>query len=139
VSGAMLSIREDMKLTDLQQEVVVSATVAAAVVASACGGAANDRFGRRPVLLFAAGTFTIGAVMLGAAPSYAMLVLGRLVVGIGIGLASLTAPVYIAEAAPAQLRGKLLTLNTLLITAGQFGGKKDCSNLTTCVIALYHV
>jgi MFS transporter, SP family, solute carrier family 2 (myo-inositol transporter), member 13 len=124
----MLSIRDDMNLTDLQQEVVVSATVAAAVVASACGGSANDKFGRRPVLLFAAGTFTLGAVMLGAAPSYAMLVLGRLVVGVGIGLASLTAPVYIAEAAPAQLRGKLLTLNTLLITAGQFGGK-NCSHL----------
>ena len=58
--------------------------------------------------------------MLGVAQSFAVLVFGRLIVGIGIGLASLTAPIYISEAAPAHLRGKLLTLNTLLITAGQF-------------------
>lgn len=43
----------------------------------------------------------------------------RLVVGVGIGLASLTTPVYIAEASPSHIRGKLVTLNTLFITVGQ--------------------
>ncbi|KAG5187824.1 solute carrier family 2, member 13-like protein [Tribonema minus] len=120
VSGAMLKIRAELGLSDVQQEAVVSATIAAAVVASALGGAASQAYGRRPVLLFAAATFTAGAALLGAAPGFGALLAGRAVVGAGIGLASLTAPVYIAEAAPTRLRGRLLTLNTLLITAGQF-------------------
>lgn len=119
ISGAMLLIDADFDLTDFQEEVVVSVTIGAAAVASLAGGTAMQNWGRRPVIIFAGAVFTVGAVVLAAAQSYGDLVIGRLIVGVGIGLASLTTPVYIAEAAPANLRGKLVTLNTLFITGGQ--------------------
>lgn len=119
ISGAMLLIDADFDLTDIQEEVVVSVTIGAAAVASLAGGTCMQNWGRLPVIIFAGVVFTIGAVVLAAAQSYADLVIGRLIVGIGIGSASLTTPVYIAEAAPAHLRGKLVTLNTLFITGGQ--------------------
>ncbi|CAM9498923.1 unnamed protein product [Phaeothamnion confervicola] len=119
ISGAMLKIREEFGLSEWEQEVVVSVTVAGAIAGSVFGGPANQRFGRRPVILFSAATFTLGAILMAAARSFFALACGRLVVGVGIGIASLTAPIYIAEAAPSHLRGTLLTLNTLLITVGQ--------------------
>lgn len=119
VSGAMLLIRDTFSLTEFQQEVVVSVTIVGAVTASLGGGPLMEHCGRRPVILAAAVIFTVGAFLLAAARSYAELVMGRLVVGLGIGLASLATPVYIAEAAPSNMRGTLVTLNTLLITVGQ--------------------
>ncbi|CAM9675705.1 unnamed protein product [Choristocarpus tenellus] len=120
VSGAMLLLTKQFDLSDFQEEVVVSITIAGAILASMVGGRAMSHFGRRPVILLAAAIFTVGAIVLAAAQTYDGLVLGRLVVGIGIGLASLATPVYIAEASPSHLRGTLVTLNTLLITLGQF-------------------
>lgn len=119
ISGALLLIKDDFNLTDYQNSVVVAITIAAAVTASLAGGPAMEHLGRRPVILTAAIIFTGGAVLLAAARSYFELVCGRLVVGLGIGLASLSTPVYIAEAAPSHLRGSLVTLNTLFITCGQ--------------------
>ncbi len=120
VSGAMLKIKEDMELGPWQEETVVSATIAGAIIGSIIGGSLNDLVGRKPVIAAAAATFTVGAAMLGFAGSFGMLTVGRVVVGIGIGLASITTPVYIAEAAPSSMRGQLVTVNTLLITIGQF-------------------
>ena len=119
ISGAMLLIAADFDLSNVQEEVVVTITIAAAVTAALAGGPAMEHWGRRPIILLAAIIFTIGAVMLAAAGSFAGLVTGRLVVGVGIGLANLATPVYIAEAAPSHVRGKLVTLNTLFITVGQ--------------------
>ena len=119
VSGAMLLIKKDFGLSDSEEEVVVSITIASAVVAAVAGGPGMERFGRKPSILLAAVIFTVGAVLLAAARSYVELVFGRLVIGFGIGLASLTTPVYIAEAAPSNVRGTLVTLNTLFITVGQ--------------------
>lgn len=119
VSGAMLLIADEFSLTELQQEIVVSITIVGAVTASLTGGPTMEHFGRKPAILTAAVIFTLGAVLLAAARTYGELVAGRLIVGLGIGLASLTTPVYIAEAAPSHMRGTLVTLNTLFITCGQ--------------------
>lgn len=120
VSGAMLKIRDDLNLSNVEQETVVTATIVAAMLSSGIGGYASEFFGRKPVILFAAMTFSVGALVLGFATSFFVLVIGRLIVGVGIGLASLTAPVYIAECALPEVRGRLVTVNILLITLGQF-------------------
>ncbi len=120
VSGAMLKIREDMELEPWQEETVVSVTVAGAIIGSLIGGPLNDLVGRKPMMTAAATIFTVSAFMLGFAGSFGMLTLGRVVIGIGIGLASVTTPVYIAECAPSSIRGRLVIVNTLLITLGQF-------------------
>lgn len=120
VSGAMLPMKRAFDLTAEQQEVVVSSTVFAAFISSLFGGTMNDKFGRRFCILFAAIVFTFGSLLLFVAWSYPILVIGRIILGIGIGVASLTTPVYIAEVAIPNMRGQLVTINTLMITFGQF-------------------
>ncbi|XP_030071744.1 proton myo-inositol cotransporter isoform X1 [Microcaecilia unicolor] len=120
VSGAMLLLKKQMNLTALWQELVVSSTVGAAALSALLGGLLNGTCGRRPSILIASCFFTAGAVVLAAAGNKETLLAGRVVVGLGIGLASMTIPVYIAEAAPSHLRGRLVTINTLFITGGQF-------------------
>ena len=66
------------------------------------GGVLNDRLGRKFVTILASLIFTVGAGLLGAAQNVETLVAGRLVVGLGIGFASMTVPVYIAESAPGR-------------------------------------
>ncbi|XP_067683406.1 proton myo-inositol cotransporter-like [Haliotis asinina] len=120
VSGAMLLVKNDFTLTSVGEEVVVSVTIGSAFVAALCGGVLNDKFGRKSTTILASFVFTVGGVILGAAQNFAMLVTGRLILGIGIGLASMTVPMYIAECAPSHLRGRLVTVNVLFITGGQF-------------------
>ncbi|KAL1276062.1 hypothetical protein QQF64_035685, partial [Cirrhinus molitorella] len=120
VSGAMLLLKRDMNITALWQELLVSGTVAAAAVSALLGGYLNGLFGRRVCILTASFTFAIGAIVLGSAPNKEALLVGRLIVGLGLGIASMTVPVYIAETSPPHLRGRLVTINTLFITAGQF-------------------
>ncbi|KAE8616176.1 hypothetical protein XENTR_v10008737 [Xenopus tropicalis] len=120
VSGAMLLLKREMNLSALWQELLVSSTVGAAALSALAGGVLNGVLGRRPCILMASLLFTAGAVILAAARDKETLLGGRVVVGLGIGIASMTVPVYIAEAAPPHLRGRLVTINTLFITGGQF-------------------
>jgi len=120
ISGAMLPLAKDFALSPVQEEMIVSSTVFAAFLASLGGGSLNNSCGRRFAILVASGVFTVGAIIMGFAWNYNSMLLGRIIVGIGIGLASLTTPVYIAEVAQPSLRGKLVTVNQLLVTFGQF-------------------
>jgi SP family myo-inositol transporter-like MFS transporter 13 len=120
ISGAMLPIARAFSLTDVQQEVVVSSTVLAAFCSSLFGGSMNRSLGRRYSILIAAGVFTVGSAILAVCWDFPSLVVGRIVVGVGIGIASLTTPMYIAEVALPRMRGQLVTINALLVTIGQF-------------------
>mmetsp|Transcript_17002 Transcript_17002/g.32180 ORF Transcript_17002/g.32180 Transcript_17002/m.32180 type:complete len:723 (+) Transcript_17002:243-2411(+) len=120
ISGAMPPIARALDLTNVQQEVVVSSTVLAAFATSLFGGSMNKKYGRKHTILTASVVFTIGALLMAAAWDYESLVLGRIIVGGGIGLASLTTPIYIAEVAAPAMRGTLVTINGLLICFGQF-------------------
>lgn len=120
VSGAMIQLRSHFQLNYLWQELVVSVTIAGAWAFAIVAGMATDAFGRKPVILVASFVFTVGAVLMGVAFNKGMLLGGRLIVGAGIGLASMSVPVYIAEVAPAELRGFLVTINQVFITGGQF-------------------
>jgi SP family myo-inositol transporter-like MFS transporter 13 len=120
ISGAMLPINRAFQLTDAQREVIVSSTVLSAFCASLVGGNLNRHYGRRGSILLAAAVFSVGSGILGFCWNYSSLVVGRIVVGIGIGIASLTTPLYIAEVAMPRLRGQLVTINALLVTFGQF-------------------
>lgn len=120
ISGAMLPIRRAFNLTPFQQEVVVSSTVLSAFFSSLAGGTLNNKSGRRVSILFAAAVFAIGSILLMVAINYHTLVLGRIIVGIGIGVASLTTPIYIAEVAEPRMRGTLVTINAFMVTFGQF-------------------
>lgn len=94
--------------------------VAGAIVGAAIGGWANDKFGRRSAILMADFLFLIGAIVMAVAPNPSLIVVGRVFVGLGVGMASMTAPLYISEASPAKIRGALVSTNGFLITGGQF-------------------
>lgn len=98
----------------------MSMAVAGAIVGAAIGGWANDKFGRRSAILMADFLFLVGAIIMAAAPNPSLLVVGRVFVGLGVGMASMTAPLYISESSPAKIRGALVSTNGFLITGGQF-------------------
>lgn len=123
ISGALLYIRDDFSSVDKKtwlQESIVSTAVAGAIIGAAIGGWANDRFGRKTSLMMADFLFFAGAVIMASAPNPALLLVGRVFVGLGVGMASMTAPLYISEASPASIRGALVSTNGFLITGGQF-------------------
>lgn len=99
---------------------IVSMTVAGAVVGAGFGGWLNDKWGRKKSIIIADVLFFIGAVVMAAAPAPWVIIIGRLLVGLGVGMASMTAPLYISEASPAKIRGALVSANGLLLTGGQF-------------------
>lgn len=123
ISGALLYIRDDFAAVaenNVLQETIVSMAIAGAIIGAAGGGWVNDAYGRKKATLLADIIFAIGSVVMCAAPDPYVLIFGRLLVGFGIGIASVTAPVYIAEASPSEIRGGLVGMNVLMITGGQF-------------------
>ncbi|KAI9122424.1 hypothetical protein K1719_006264 [Acacia pycnantha] len=123
ISGALLYIRDDFKAVDREtwlQEAIVSMALAGAIVGAAVGGWINDRFGRKKAILLADFLFFVGSVIMAAATGPAILLVGRVFVGLGVGMASMASPLYISEASPTRVRGALVSLNGFLITGGQF-------------------
>jgi sugar porter (SP) family MFS transporter len=100
------------------QEFTVSAVLVGSVTGAALGGLLGDRFGRRHMIILAAIIFGVGAVLTAFTPNLAILIVGRIVVGVGIGIASFISPMYISEVAPKSIRGTLVFLNQLALTLG---------------------
>eukprot|EP01018_Ginkgo_biloba_P032821 Gb_35369 [translate_table: standard] len=123
ISGALLYIRDDFKSVDestLLQETIVSMAIVGAIIGAAISGWLSDAYGRRIAIILADLFFIIGSICMSAAPDPYVLILGRLLVGLGVGVASITSPIYIAEASPSEIRGGLVSTNTLMTTGGQF-------------------
>src|ERR1700732_579602 len=118
ISGAELFLRNDFELSAFALEVIVSGVLAGAAAGALAGGRLADLFGRRSLLIATAIIFAVGAIVCAAATSPAILVIGRIIVGLGIGLASGTVPVYISEVSPAEARGWQVSLFQLAITVG---------------------
>jgi len=118
ISGALLFLRAAFHLSSLMLGVVTSIALGGAAIGAAVAGRLADRFGRRPILLATATIFVSGAVISGLAPDLIVLLAGRLLVGVGIGGASMLTPLYLAEIAPAKERGALVSFNQLAVTLG---------------------
>ncbi|HEY5053638.1 MAG TPA: sugar porter family MFS transporter [Solirubrobacterales bacterium] len=118
IAGALLFIKTDFHLDSFQQGLVVAAVPIGAVVGAGIAGPAADRYGRRLMILLAAGVFIVGALASATAPGSEVLVIARIVIGVAIGLASAAAPVYISEVAPAESRGRLVSFFQLAVTIG---------------------
>ncbi|KAL5066635.1 hypothetical protein RYX36_017522 [Vicia faba] len=122
-TGALLYIKDDfesVRESKILQETIVSMAIAGAIFGAATGGLFNDAYGRKMSTLFADVIFIFGSITMAAAPDPYILIMGRLLIGYAVGIASVTAPVYIAEASPSEIRGSLVSTNALMITGGQF-------------------
>ncbi|KAH7036488.1 hypothetical protein BKA57DRAFT_486646 [Linnemannia elongata] len=130
IAGALLPIKEEFGLSSQQQEFVVGGTTLGAIIGGLLAGALSDLVGRKPVTLLSSVIFVVGAALMTFAHAYWLLLLGRVVVGVGVGLAALVVPLYIGELAPSAYRGRLVTMNVLLITGGQLVAYLVSSALT---------
>jgi SP family galactose:H+ symporter-like MFS transporter len=118
ISGALLFIEKSFPLTTFMKELLVSSVLLGAMAGSLSGGRLTDHYGRRRIILIISGVFTLGTLIASLAPNVQTILFGRLCIGFAIGIGSYTAPLYIAEIAPQNLRGGLVSLNQLAITIG---------------------
>jgi major inositol transporter-like SP family MFS transporter len=119
ISGALLYITKQFALTPFLKGLVTSALLIGAAFGAVGGGRVADRFGRRRTLVVAAAVFVLATLGCALATSLPVLVVSRLVLGLAVGAASVIVPVYISEMAPAQVRGRLVTVNQVMIVGGQ--------------------
>lgn len=120
INGAITPMTGDLGLTPFTEGFVVSILVFGAAVGAAVGGKLSDRHGRRHNILMLSGVFVIGTLGSALAPNWQVLALFRFVLGLAVGGASTTVPVYLAEVSPAEQRGRIVTRNEVMIVSGQF-------------------
>ncbi|CAO2044252.1 unnamed protein product [Urochloa humidicola] len=105
MSGCIIFIEKDLHITEVQQELLVGCLTFISLLGCLAGGRTSDAIGRKRTIGLAAAVFQAGAAIMTFAPSFATLMAGRLLAGIGIGFAVMVAPVYISEISPAMSRG----------------------------------
>jgi sugar porter (SP) family MFS transporter len=118
ISGALIFIKEDLGLTPFMEGLVVSGVLIGALAGAAFGGTLADRIGRKKLIIWLGALFSIGAIGTGLSPNVESLVLFRIVLGVAVGGASAIVPLYLSEMAPAAIRGRVASLNTLMNALG---------------------
>jgi len=118
IAGVVGFIEDEFALSKLELGWSVSSLTLTATLAMMFAGPLSDRYGRRAVLRVAALLFAVSAVASAVAPDFLTLVLARMLGGFGVGAALIVAPMYIAEMAPAEQRGRLVSFNQLNIVIG---------------------
>ncbi|KAI3712913.1 hypothetical protein L1987_71482 [Smallanthus sonchifolius] len=121
-SGAILFIKDYFKINDVKVQVFAGIINFCALVGALTAGRISDYIGRRYTISLASIIFLLGSLLMGFAPSYVVLLIGRCVAGIGVGFALVIAPVYSAEIAAANTRGILASLPEIGISLGILSG-----------------
>ncbi len=107
----------------VMQGVAMSTALVGCLAGAMVAGGMADRYGRKPLLVISAVLFTLSAVATGAVSDFTLFNIARFIGGGGIGVASALSPMYIAEISPAQVRGRLVSLNQMTIVLGILGAQ----------------
>lgn len=118
ISGALLYINQTWELSPLAQGWLVSSAIVGSVIGAAANGILADIYGRKKIIIATAIIFIIGSIMCGYAATANWLIFSRIVIGIAVGMISFVAPIYLSEIAPEKIRGSLVSLYQLALTAG---------------------
>ncbi len=119
VSGALLFLKNDFPhISALQKELVTSFLLAGAAMGAIGAGRVSDRIGRQRTILITATLFMAGVLAAAFSPAFAVLLAAQVVIGLGVGSASMVVPMYIGEAAPSRFRGALVSFNQLALSTG---------------------
>ena len=118
ISGAIHFIKIEFNLNAYQEGFAVSNLMVACVIGALLAGPIADWIGRKKVLILCAVLFTVSAILSALPRSFTELVIARFIGGMGVGMASVVSPMYIAEISPAKIRGRLVALNQLAIVVG---------------------
>ncbi|MGR4851818.1 sugar porter family MFS transporter [Streptomyces sp. LARHCF252] len=119
INGALPYMTDDLGLTPVTEGMVTSSLLLGAALGAVTGGRLSDARGRRRNILLLAVLFFVGALGCTLAPTTEVMIVARFVLGLAVGGASVTVPVYLAEVSPAERRGALVTRNELMIVSGQ--------------------
>jgi sugar porter (SP) family MFS transporter len=120
ISGALPLLKEDLDLSTFESEIITSWVTLGALFGALVAGGTADRIGRRWTAVGAGVMFALGALIEAVSPGAGLLTVGRVVTGLGVGFASVVAPLYAAEMAPKRLRGRFVSTYQLAITVGIF-------------------
>jgi SP family arabinose:H+ symporter-like MFS transporter len=118
ISGTFNFVETYFSLSKIEVGWFASSALVGAIAGAAIAGSLSDKFGRKPVLMVAAMLFFISALGSAVPPNFIALITARLIGGIGVGMASVLAPLYISEVAPPKIRGRLVALYQLSIVIG---------------------
>ncbi|KAF3322362.1 putative polyol transporter 4-like protein [Carex littledalei] len=118
MSGAIIYVKRDLHITEVQQEIFVGCLSIVSIIGSLIGGPTSDSIGRKWTMGIGALIFQAGAVVMTFAPSFTILMLGRLITGVGIGFGFSISAVYIAELSPAAARGTLVSVSEIFVNIG---------------------
>jgi sugar porter (SP) family MFS transporter len=118
ISGALLFIPNDFKLSPFLQGAIVAGLLLGAMIGAAGAGRMSDAWGRRRLIMAAAVVFTGGSILAAVSPTVWVLIAARIIIGLAVGSAALVVPLYLAEVAPAKIRGAVTSLNQLMIVGG---------------------
>ena len=102
----------------LMQGVAMTTALVGCLIGAMVAGGAADKYGRKPLLMFSAVLFTVSAIATGLFNDFTLFNIARFIGGVGIGVASALAPMYIAEVSPAEIRGRMVSLNQMTIVLG---------------------
>ncbi|HDK6063981.1 TPA: sugar porter family MFS transporter [Klebsiella pneumoniae] len=118
INGAMVYMQQDFSLTPLTEGMVTSFLLLGAAVGSILCGRFSDAYGRRKTIMFLSTLFFLGALACVFMPNATSMIVARFFLGIAVGGASVTVPTYLAEVAPTERRGQIVTRNELMIVFG---------------------
>ena len=118
ISGALLQISDEFHTGSGMEQVIAASILLGAVIGALSCSLLSERLGRKRTILIVAGVFVVGTLACSVAPSALLLALGRVVLGFAVGGATQTVPMYVAELAPANLRGRLVLAFQLAIGVG---------------------
>ena len=118
INGALVFLRKQFALSDLQTEIAASSLLLGCVFGASFAGTLSDRFGRKRILLWAAALFLLSSLGAALPRNLNEFAAARLLGGIAIGMESMLSPLYVAEISPARIRGRLVALNQLAIVVG---------------------
>ncbi|KAL3714903.1 hypothetical protein ACJRO7_006754 [Eucalyptus globulus] len=118
MSGAIIFIQEDLKITEVQTEVLVGCLSVVSLFGSLVGGRTSDIIGRKWTMASGSIVFQVGVTVMTFADSFQALMIGRLLTGVGIGIGAVITSVYIAEISPSISRGSLTSFPEIFVNIG---------------------
>lgn len=139
MSGAVIYIKKDLKITDVEVEILAGILNLYCLIGSCAAGRTSDWIGRRYTIVVAQGILFAGAILMALATNYAFLMAARFVAGVGVGYALMIAPVYTAEMSPASSRGRLTSFTEVRRTwNGLAFSKKSLLDINFAFIIAYN-
>lgn len=120
IAGALPFLKEQFHFDEVQEGIATATLAIGCIVGCIIAGSLSDKYGRKRGLMLSAVIFLISSLAMGISHSSSTFIIARFFAGIGVGMASVLSPMYIAEIAPAPMRGRLVAINQMTVVIGIF-------------------